>query len=78
MIVSTILRIDVDPPTGPATTVHLLLPEDRAGAVVTAISAWDPILTIFLALKYFDERVKILPLAGAFVGIIGVVVLSLG
>lgn len=49
-----------------------------SGAVVTAISACYPILTIFLALKKFDERVRLLPLAGAMVGVVGVVVLSLG
>jgi drug/metabolite transporter (DMT)-like permease len=47
------------------------------GAVVTAISACYPILTIFLALKHFGEKVDLLPLAGAFVGIAGIVILSL-
>jgi drug/metabolite transporter (DMT)-like permease len=48
------------------------------GAVITAISACYPILTIFLALKHFEEEVKVVPLLGAFVGIFGVVILSFG
>ena len=48
------------------------------GAVIIAISAVYPVLTIFLALKHFNERVKFIPLLGAFLGIAGVVVLSLG
>jgi drug/metabolite transporter (DMT)-like permease len=50
----------------------------NGGAIVTAISACYPILTIFLALKHFRKRVKLLPFTGALVGIVGVVVLSLG
>jgi transporter family protein len=49
-----------------------------SGAIVTAISACYPLLTIFLALKHFDEEAKLVPLLGAFVGIAGVVMLSLG
>jgi len=49
-----------------------------SGAIVTAISACYPILTIFLALKHFNEEAKLVPLLGAFVGIAGVVMLSLG
>ncbi len=48
------------------------------GAIIIAISACYPILTIFLALKHFNEKVKYISLAGAFVGIAGVVILSLG
>lgn len=48
------------------------------GAVVTAVSACYPILTIILALKHFQEEIRLVPLAGACVGILGVVVLSLG
>lgn len=48
------------------------------GAVVAAISATYPVLTIFLALRHFDEKMKLVPLAGAFVGIAGVIALSLG
>lgn len=48
------------------------------GAIVTAISACYPILTIFLALKHFHEKVRLIPLTGAFVGVIGVIVLALG
>ena len=49
-----------------------------AGAVVTAISACYPILTIALALRQFGEKVRPVPFVGAAVGIAGVVVLSLG
>lgn len=48
------------------------------GAVITAISACYPVLTIFLALKHFGEKVKLIPICGAFIGIAGVVILSLG
>ncbi len=51
---------------------------DVSGAVVTALSATYPLLTIFLALKYLAEKTKFIPLTGAVVGIIGVIVLSLG
>jgi len=48
------------------------------GAIVTAISACYPILTIFLALRYLKEKVHFFRLAGAVVGISGVVLLSVG
>ena len=48
------------------------------GAVVTAISASYPIITIFLAVKHFDEKARLIPLAGAFIGVAGIIVLSLG
>lgn len=47
------------------------------GAIITAVSACYPILTIVLALKHFDEKVEFVPLAGAVVGIAGIVVLSI-
>jgi drug/metabolite transporter (DMT)-like permease len=46
------------------------------GAVATAVSACYPIITVFLALKHFDEKTELVPLLGAFVGIAGVVLLS--
>ena len=46
-------------------------------AVITAISASYPALTVFLALKHFDEKQTIAALAGAFVTVAGVVILSL-
>ena len=48
------------------------------GAVVTAVSACYPILTIILSLKHFQEEIRLVALAGACAGIVGVVVLSLG
>ncbi|HUB93381.1 MAG TPA: EamA family transporter [Verrucomicrobiae bacterium] len=47
------------------------------GTVVTAISACYPILTIFLALKHFNEEFRLVPLIGVVVGVAGVVLLSL-
>ncbi len=46
--------------------------------VVAAVSACYPVLTILLALKHFKEELKFIPLAGAVLTIVGVVVLSLG
>jgi drug/metabolite transporter (DMT)-like permease len=54
---------------------------DRVGdlaATAVVISACYPIITVFLALKKLKEKVQIIPLAGAFIGIAGVVILSLG
>ena len=51
---------------------------DVSGAVAIAMSATYPLLTIALVLKYTTERTKLIPLAGALVGIGGVVLLSLG
>lgn len=48
-----------------------------SSAVITAISASYPALTIFLALKGLKERAKAISLIGAFTTIIGIVVLSL-
>ena len=52
--------------------------EASSGAIVTAISACYPILTVFLALRSFKENVKLIPLLGGFISIFGVVVLTLG
>ena len=49
-----------------------------SGTVAIAMSATYPLLTIALVLKYTTEQTKLIPLSGAFVGIAGVVVLSLG
>jgi len=51
--------------------------ETTSGAVIVAISACYPVLTIFLALRHFKEEVKYIPLLGAFISIAGVVILSL-
>jgi drug/metabolite transporter (DMT)-like permease len=42
------------------------------------ISACYPIITVFLALRRLNEKPGLIPLAGAFVGIAGVVILSMG
>jgi drug/metabolite transporter (DMT)-like permease len=47
-----------------------------SSAIITAISATYPALTIFLALKHFNEKVTLVPMLGAAVTIIGVVILS--
>ncbi|HUS26033.1 MAG TPA: DMT family transporter [Nevskiaceae bacterium] len=52
--------------------------ETASGAIVTAVSASYPVLTMFLALRNFKERVKIVPLVGAVISVAGVVILSLG
>lgn len=51
--------------------------ESSSGAVVTALSACYPIITVFLALKHMKEQTAIIPLVGAFVGIVGVIILIL-
>jgi drug/metabolite transporter (DMT)-like permease len=48
-----------------------------SSAVITAISASYPALTIFLALRHFKEKQTIIALAGGFVTVVGVVVLSI-
>jgi transporter family protein len=52
--------------------------DPTSGAVVSAISACYPVLTIWLALKHFKEEARLIPLAGAAVSIAGVVILSIG
>lgn len=47
-----------------------------SSAIITAISATYPALTIFLALKHFNEKVSIIPIIGAGITIVGVVILS--
>ncbi len=49
----------------------------RSSAVITAISATYPALTIFLALKYLEEKKRVISLAGSALTIIGVVLLTI-
>jgi drug/metabolite transporter (DMT)-like permease len=49
----------------------------NAGTIVTAISSCYPIITIALALKHFKEKIGFVPLTGAVLGILGIVVLSI-
>jgi uncharacterized membrane protein len=48
-----------------------------SSAVITAISASYPVLTVFLALKGLKEKAKAVSLIGVFTTIIGIVILSL-
>jgi uncharacterized membrane protein len=52
--------------------------ESASGAIVTALSGCYPVLTVFLALSHFKEQVKVLPLAGGFVSIVGAIIISVG
>lgn len=52
--------------------------EMALGAVITAISACYPAITMVLALRHFKEEIRVVPLLGAVICIIGVVILSLG
>lgn len=51
--------------------------EHSSGAIVAALSACYPVLTVFLARRSFDEIVAVVPFIGAFVSIGGVILLSL-
>lgn len=51
--------------------------EHSSGAIVAALSACYPVLTVFLARRSFDEVVAVVPFIGAFVSIGGVILLSL-
>lgn len=51
--------------------------DKSSGALVTALSATYPLVTVFLALSRLKEKVQLVPLAGAFVGVAGVIILSL-
>lgn len=48
----------------------------RSTAVITAIAAIYPALTIFLSLKYLGEKKKLIPIIGAVITLAGVVILS--
>lgn len=60
-----------------ALNIGLARSTGNGGTIIVAVSACYPILTIFLALKHFDEKVGLVPLSGALLGIAGIVVLSL-
>lgn len=49
----------------------------KSPAIIIALSATYPALTILLALKHLDEKKQLSSLAGAFLTIIGVVILTL-
>lgn len=53
------------------------LTKSASSAVITAISASYPALTIFLALKHFGEKMTLLAIAGATTTVAGIVLLSL-
>lgn len=52
--------------------------EASSGAIISALSACYPAITIVLALRHFDETVKPLPMIGASICIVGVVITTLG
>lgn len=47
-------------------------------AVVVAVSALYPVLTVFLALRHLDEKISRPALFGAFMAVLGVALLSFG
>jgi transporter family protein len=64
---------------GGALTLNLGLASGIAtGTLTVAVSASYPALTMLLALRSFKENVGKIPLIGAFVSVVGVVILSLG
>lgn len=52
--------------------------EASSGAIVSALSACYPAITIVLALRHFNETVKPVPMIGASMCIIGVIITTLG
>ena len=61
-----------------ALTLNLgLSQEQSSGAIVATLSACYPVLTVLMARHFFNEVVEIIPLAGAFASIAGVVLLTL-
>lgn len=63
---------------GAAVTLNIGLSlENNSGAIVAALSAFYPVLTVMLARRSFNEKVAFLPLIGAFISIAGVVLISL-
>lgn len=60
-----------------AVTIGIGHAGDLASTVV-AVSACYPVLTVFLALSQLKEKFQLVPLLGAFAGIAGIIVLSLG
>lgn len=51
--------------------------DKTSGAVVSAISACYPLLTIVLALRHFREEIRFIPLAGAAASVAGIILLSI-
>ncbi|HSX17236.1 MAG TPA: DMT family transporter [Patescibacteria group bacterium] len=52
--------------------------DQAGGAIAIAVSSCYAALTMGLALKHFKEEIKLVPIAGAVVTIVGVVILALG
>lgn len=50
--------------------------EATSGALVSALSACYPVLTIILAMRHFDEKFDLIPFTGAALSIIGVICVS--
>ncbi|MDL2363264.1 MAG: EamA family transporter [Patescibacteria group bacterium] len=53
------------------------LTQAKSGAVITAIAATYPVLTIFLAIVVLKEKAVAASLVGSFITILGIVILSL-
>lgn len=51
--------------------------EQTSGALIAALSACYPAITIVLALRHFKEEVKLVPLVGAAISIAGVICITL-
>lgn len=51
--------------------------EATGGALVSALSACYPVLTMLLAIRHFNERFDVIPLGGAALSIVGVVIISI-
>jgi len=51
--------------------------DETGGAIVATFSAFYPILTVLLALRHFNESIKIRQLAGASISIAGVILLTI-
>lgn len=56
--------------------LNIGLTVSSSSAIIVAISATYPALTILLALKHFKEKVSLLPMIGAIITVAGVVLLS--
>ncbi|MEK7599883.1 MAG: DMT family transporter [Patescibacteria group bacterium] len=52
------------------------LAHSQSPAVITAISACYPALTVFLALRHFDEKKQTIPIIGGLVAVAGIIILS--
>ena len=51
--------------------------ETTSGALVSALSACYPVLTIILAMRHFGEKFDLIPFMGAGLSIIGVIAISI-